>query len=73
VPESEVTSFAKQGDQRWFTEYHWYGWERLAGNAYVLAGLAILAVAVYAAGRCQTGGFLVSHCQKFRGRGPAMK
>jgi alpha-1,2-mannosyltransferase len=73
APESRVSYFAAHGDRGWFSEYHWFGWERLAGNAYVLTGLALLAVAVYAAGSCQGWGFLVSHCQKPRWRGPAMK
>jgi alpha-1,2-mannosyltransferase len=29
------------GDQRWFAEYHWDGLALIAGNAYVLAGLAL--------------------------------
>ncbi len=29
------------GDRRWFTEYHWHGLALIAGNAYVLAGLAL--------------------------------
>jgi Glycosyltransferase family 87 len=29
------------GDQRRFTEYHWHGLALIAGNAYVLAGLAL--------------------------------
>jgi alpha-1,2-mannosyltransferase len=29
------------GDERWFTEYHWHGLALIAGNAYVLAGLAL--------------------------------
>ena len=29
------------GDRPWFTEYHWHGVALIAGNAYVLAGLAL--------------------------------
>ena len=29
------------GDRPWFTEYHWHGLVLVAGNAYVLAGLAL--------------------------------
>jgi len=29
------------GDRPWFTEYHWHGLALIAGNAYVLAGLAL--------------------------------
>lgn len=34
------------GDHPWFREYHWHGLQLLAGNLYVLAGLASLAVIV---------------------------
>ena len=29
------------GDRRWYAEYHWHGLQLLAGNLYVLAGLAL--------------------------------
>jgi hypothetical protein len=29
------------GDRPWFVEYHWHGLQLIAGNAYVLAGLAL--------------------------------
>jgi alpha-1,2-mannosyltransferase len=29
------------GDRPWFPEYHWHGLQLIAGNAYVLAGLAL--------------------------------
>jgi alpha-1,2-mannosyltransferase len=32
------------GDRPWFTEYHWHGLALIAGNAYVLAGLALFTV-----------------------------
>jgi alpha-1,2-mannosyltransferase len=32
------------GDRPWFTEYHWHGLALIAGNAYVLAGLALFAL-----------------------------
>jgi alpha-1,2-mannosyltransferase len=32
------------GDQRWFPEYHWHGWDLIWGNAYILAGLASFGV-----------------------------
>jgi len=32
------------GDRPWFPEYHWHGLQLIAGNAYVLAGLAAFAV-----------------------------
>jgi hypothetical protein len=37
------------GDNPAFVEYHWYGFELIAGNLYVLAGLGLLAVTVIAA------------------------
>jgi alpha-1,2-mannosyltransferase len=32
------------GDRSWFPEYHWHGLALIAGNAYVLAGLALFGV-----------------------------
>jgi alpha-1,2-mannosyltransferase len=29
------------GDRPWFPEYHWHGLQLIAGNAYILAGLAL--------------------------------
>jgi alpha-1,2-mannosyltransferase len=29
------------GDQRWFPEYHWHGWDLIWGNAYILGGLGL--------------------------------
>jgi hypothetical protein len=37
------------GDRPWFAEYHWHGLELLTGNAYLLGGLALLAVLIVAA------------------------
>jgi alpha-1,2-mannosyltransferase len=37
------------GDQRWFPEYHWHGLALIAGNAYILAGLAMFGVLLAAA------------------------
>ena len=43
------------GDRPWFPEYHWHGLALIAGNAYVLAGLAmfglLLAVSLLLPGR----------------------
>lgn len=36
--------YERYGDQRWFREYHWHGLALILGNAYVLAGLAVLAM-----------------------------
>jgi alpha-1,2-mannosyltransferase len=34
------------GDQHWFPEYHWHGLAVIAGNAYVLAGLAVFGLLI---------------------------
>jgi alpha-1,2-mannosyltransferase len=34
--------YQRYGDRPWFVEYHWHGLQLIAGNAYVLAGLALL-------------------------------
>lgn len=38
--------FARRGDQPQYVEYHWHGWQLLWGNAYILAGVALLLVAL---------------------------
>jgi alpha-1,2-mannosyltransferase len=43
APSSPVRWYIERGDQPWFLEYHWRGLQLLAGNAYVLTGLAVLA------------------------------
>ena len=45
-----ATYFAR-GDQPWYHEFHWHGLQALAGNSFVLAGLAGLAALVAAAFR----------------------
>ena len=48
IPEGLIwyapASFFSIGDHPWFREYHWHGLQLLAGNLYVLAGLACLAM-----------------------------
>ncbi len=44
APYTPVTKYQLYGDQPWFLEYHWQGLQLLAGNAYVLAGLALLLI-----------------------------
>lgn len=51
MPESRVTYYTTHGDRRWFSEYHWYGLELLVGNAYVLTGLTVFVIGVWAAFR----------------------
>jgi Glycosyltransferase family 87 len=50
-----ATYFA-HGDQPWYHEFHWHGLQLLAGNSYVLAGLAGLAALCVAAFRVRSRG-----------------
>jgi hypothetical protein len=34
--------FQDYGDQSWYVEYHWHGFQLIWGNAYILGGLALL-------------------------------
>lgn len=43
-PNSKVTKYVLFGDNPAFKEYHWAGLQNLSGNAYILAGLALLIV-----------------------------
>jgi alpha-1,2-mannosyltransferase len=43
-PNTEPYYYQWYGDQRWFPEYHWHGLALIAGNAFVLAGLAVFAL-----------------------------
>ena len=51
-----ATYFAK-GAESWHHEFHWHGLQLLAGNSFVLAGLAALAALFVAAFRVRTAGF----------------
>jgi alpha-1,2-mannosyltransferase len=44
APNSPVTKYVLEGDQPWFTEYHWRGLQLFAGNAYVITGLVLLVI-----------------------------
>ena len=44
APNSPVTYYMANGDRSWFAEYHWQFLQALAGNAYVLCGLALFAL-----------------------------
>jgi alpha-1,2-mannosyltransferase len=48
-------TFFSIGDHPWFREYHWHGLQLLAGNLYVLAGLACLAAIAVVALRGSAG------------------
>jgi len=50
-PNTPPGTFARVGDRPSFAEYHWAGWQLVAGNLYVLAGLAALIVIVVLAVR----------------------
>jgi alpha-1,2-mannosyltransferase len=41
APNSNTEIYTTQGDKTWFQEYHWTGGHWLAGNAYILGGLAL--------------------------------
>ena len=43
--------FAQHGDQPGYVEYHWHGFQLLWGNAYILAGVILLLIALVTAFR----------------------
>jgi alpha-1,2-mannosyltransferase len=45
-PNTDPGTYFKYGDQRWFAEYHWHGIQLITGNAFILGGLALLALLV---------------------------
>jgi alpha-1,2-mannosyltransferase len=45
-PNTPPGTFARLGDRPSYAEYHWAGWQLVAGNLYVLAGIAALMVIV---------------------------
>jgi alpha-1,2-mannosyltransferase len=48
------THYFARGDEPWYPEFHWHGLQLLAGNTFVLAGLAGLAALVVAAFRVRS-------------------
>ncbi len=48
-PNTDPEVYYRYGDRPWFAEYHWHGLELLTGNAFLLGGLALLAVLIAAA------------------------
>lgn len=46
-PNTNPVEFARYGDQPWYVEYHWHGWQLLWGNAYVLAGVILLFIVLW--------------------------
>jgi alpha-1,2-mannosyltransferase len=55
-PNTDPSLYYTRGDQPWFHEYHWHGWQLLAGNAFLLGGLVLLAVLAVAAARTLAAG-----------------
>jgi alpha-1,2-mannosyltransferase len=45
-PDTNPQKYVDDGDQKWFVEYHWHGFQLLWGNLYVLVGLAAVAAMV---------------------------
>jgi len=39
---TQPADFANNGDQPWYYEYHWHGFQLIWGNAYILGGMALL-------------------------------
>jgi alpha-1,2-mannosyltransferase len=57
-PNTNPIKFAEHGDQPGYVEYHWHGFQLLWGNAYILAGVALLLI-------------LLALGWRLAGRGPA--
>jgi alpha-1,2-mannosyltransferase len=55
-PYTPVTKYFLYGDLPWFKEYHWSFLQDLAGNAYILAGIALLALLTVVALRSRRPG-----------------
>jgi hypothetical protein len=54
-PYTPVSTYVAIGDRPWFKEYHWTGLQNLAGNAYILTGIAMLAILAVVAWRMSRG------------------
>jgi alpha-1,2-mannosyltransferase len=50
-PNTPPGTFARLGDRPAYVEYHWSGWQLVAGNLYVLTGVAALIVILVLAAR----------------------
>jgi hypothetical protein len=47
-PNTPPGTFARLGDRPSYAEYHWTGWQLIAGNLYVLTGIAaLIAIVVF--------------------------
>ena len=49
-PNTNPIQFARYGDQPRYVEYHWHGFQLLWGNAYILAGVALMLISCSAPG-----------------------
>lgn len=56
APNSKVSTYTLFGDNPAYKEYHWAGLQNLSGNAYVLAGLALLILLAAVAVRTRRAG-----------------
>jgi alpha-1,2-mannosyltransferase len=54
-PNTNPVLYYRLGDRPWYPEYHWHGSQLLTGNAYLLAGLALLVLLLVAAARSLAG------------------
>jgi alpha-1,2-mannosyltransferase len=43
-PNTNPLAYTQHGDQPWFVEYHWHGFQLVWGDAYILGGMALLLV-----------------------------
>ncbi len=48
-PNTDPFTYLVRGDRRRYVEYHWHGLQLLTGNLYILAGMALFALALLAA------------------------
>ncbi|HEY6494264.1 MAG TPA: glycosyltransferase 87 family protein [Trebonia sp.] len=46
-PNTNPIQYAQHGDQPSYVEYHWHGFQLLWGNAYIIAGVALLLIALW--------------------------
>jgi alpha-1,2-mannosyltransferase len=54
APYTDPLTYAREGDQPWYPEYHWHGLQLITGNAFLLGGLAaglVVAAAAIASAR----------------------
>jgi alpha-1,2-mannosyltransferase len=45
-PNTNPETYFRLGDRPWYAEYHWHGLQLLAGNLYVLTGIAVFGLLV---------------------------